>query len=89
LDDDGVAETVFWTDYNIERKITSGLFRWDSSLELNNKKVGNTPSFPSVTSSVSSDKRFRSYGILKIGNTAEICLEQNSSCTELDFWALD
>jgi hypothetical protein len=61
------------------------LFGWDSSLDLNRKKVGNSPSFSSVTYSASSDKRFRCYRIFKIDFTAEFCFwtEQRLNRTEL------
>jgi hypothetical protein len=51
----------------------------NSSFELNTRKVGNSPRFLLVTYSASSNKWFRSYGILYIDNTAEICLGQNNS----------
>jgi hypothetical protein len=34
-----LLKTVFWTDCSVERKLQLGLFGWDSSLELNTKKV--------------------------------------------------
>jgi hypothetical protein len=43
----------------------------DYSLELTRKKVGNSPSFPSVNYSAPSDKRFRSSRILNIDLAAE------------------
>jgi hypothetical protein len=52
-------------------KLNLGLFGWDSSLELNTKKLDHSPRFPSITYIDSSDQRFRSYGILHIGKTAE------------------
>jgi hypothetical protein len=77
-DDDRVAETVFSAGCSI-KKTNLGLVEWDSSLEWNTKKLENSPSFPLVTYSPSSDTRFRCYGILKIDFTAELCLEQNGS----------
>jgi hypothetical protein len=56
-----------------------GPFRWDSSIEMNTKKVGNSPSITSVTYSALSDKRFRSYGLLRIDKTAEICLDRTAA----------
>jgi hypothetical protein len=55
------------------------------SLDLNIKKVGNSPSFPSVTYSTSCDKRFRSYRILMIDFATEFCFwtEQALNRTEL------
>jgi hypothetical protein len=55
----------------LEEKSILGLFRWDSSLELNTKKLENSPSFPSVAYIDSSDQWFRCYRILRIGKTAE------------------
>jgi hypothetical protein len=52
-------------------KLNLGLFRWDSSLELNTEKLQNSPSFPLITYTALSDQRFRGYGILRIGKTAE------------------
>jgi hypothetical protein len=68
-----------------KEKSKLGLFGWDSSLDLNIKKVENSPIFPLVTYSASSDKRFRSYGILTIGVAAEFCFltEQRLNRTEL------
>jgi hypothetical protein len=61
------------------------LFSWYSSLELNIKKLGNFPSFSSVTYSALSDKWFRSYRILKINFTSEFYfwIEQRLNGTEL------
>jgi hypothetical protein len=60
-----------WTGCSAERKINSGLLGWDSSPELNTKKLENSPSFPSVTYTASLDQWFRGYEILRIGKTAE------------------
>jgi hypothetical protein len=62
-----------------------GLFGWDSSPELNSKKVDNSPRFPSVTYSASSDKRFRSYRIFKTDSSAEFCfwIEQRLNGTHV------
>jgi hypothetical protein len=48
-----------------------GLFGWDSTPELNTKRLENSPSFLSVIYRDSSDQWFRRYGILRIGKTAE------------------
>jgi hypothetical protein len=56
-----------------KEKSNLGLFGWDSSLELNRKKVGNSPRFPSVIYSASSDKQCRCYRILTVDFTAEFC----------------
>jgi hypothetical protein len=68
-----------------KEKLNLGLFGWDSSLDLNSKKVENSPRFSSVTYSASSDKRFRCSRILKIDFTAEFCFwtEQRLNGTEL------
>jgi hypothetical protein len=62
-----------------------GRFRYDSVPELNNKNLGNSPKFLSVTHTTLSTKRFRSYGILKIDFTAEFCFwtEQRLNGTQL------
>jgi hypothetical protein len=52
-------------------KLNMGLFGWDSSLELNTKKLYNSPIFSLVTYTASSNQRFRSYRILRISKTAE------------------
>jgi hypothetical protein len=49
------------------------LFPKDSVLELNTKKLGNSPSFLTITHTTLSAKRFRSYGILTIVFAAEFC----------------
>jgi hypothetical protein len=48
------------------------LFTRDSVMELNTKKLGNFPSFLTITHTTMSAKRFRSYGILTINVAAEI-----------------
>jgi hypothetical protein len=50
-----------------------GLFSYNSALKLNTKDMGNSPSFLSVTHTVLSAKRFRSYRILKIDFAADFC----------------
>jgi hypothetical protein len=52
-------------------KLNLGLFRRDSSLELNIKNLDNSPSFPSVTYTGLLDQRFKRYEILRIGKIAE------------------
>jgi hypothetical protein len=53
-------------------KYILGLIGWDSSPELNTKKVDNSSIFPLVTYTTSSEQQFRSYRILRNDNTAEI-----------------
>jgi hypothetical protein len=48
-----------------------GLFGWDSSPELNIKKLENSLSFALVTYTASLDQRFRRYEILRIDKTAK------------------
>jgi hypothetical protein len=50
-----------------------GLFSYNSVPELNTKNMGNSPSFLSVTHTILSAKRFRSYRILKIDFAADFC----------------
>jgi hypothetical protein len=45
---------------------------------MNIKKLGNTPSFPSVIYLASSDQWFRSYEILRIDNTAKTVLDRST-----------
>jgi hypothetical protein len=47
------------------------LFSKDYVLRLTTKNMGNSPSFPTITYTSMSAKRFRSYGILTIDVTAE------------------
>jgi hypothetical protein len=72
LHDDGFAENCNSGQIAVlkENQIL-GLFGWDSSPELNTKKLDNSPSFPLVTYTASTDERFRRYGILRIGKTGE------------------
>jgi hypothetical protein len=49
------------------------LFPKDPVLELSTKKLGNSPSFPTITHTILSTKRFRSYGILTIDVAADSC----------------
>jgi hypothetical protein len=72
LRDDGVAENCNSGQIATSRgKLNLGLFGWDSSLKMNTKKLENSPIFPFVTYTASSDQRFRCYGILRTGKTAE------------------
>jgi hypothetical protein len=48
-----------------------GLFDYNSVLKMNTKNMGNSPSFLSVTHTILSAKRFRSYRILKIDFAAD------------------
>jgi hypothetical protein len=72
LHDDGFAENCNSGQIAVlkENQIL-GLFGWDSSPELNTKKLHNNPSFPLVSYTASTVYRFRRYGILRIGKTAE------------------
>jgi hypothetical protein len=49
------------------------LFLKDFVLELNTKKLGNSPSFLTITHMTMSPRWFRSCGILMIDITAEFC----------------
>jgi hypothetical protein len=49
------------------------LFSKNSVLELNTTKLGNSPSFLTITHMTPFAKRFRSYRILTINITAEFC----------------
>jgi hypothetical protein len=51
----------------------SGQFGYNSVTEMNTKNMGNSPSFLSVTHTILSTKRFRSYRILKINFAADFC----------------
>ncbi len=63
-----------WNKANSSKEIVkTGLFGYISVLELNTKNMGNTPSFLSVTHTILSAKRFRSYRILKIDFAADFC----------------
>jgi hypothetical protein len=55
---------------------------------MNSKKLGNSPIFPSVTYSASSDRWFERYKILSIDDTAEIGAGQNSSWKETQLFGL-
>jgi hypothetical protein len=50
-----------------------GLFGYNSVPEMNNKNMGNSPIFLSVTYMILSAKWFRSYRISKIDFTADFC----------------
>jgi hypothetical protein len=72
LHGDGFAENCNSGQTAVTReKLNLGLFGRDSSLELNTKKLYNSPIFPSVTYTASLEQQFRRYGILRIGKTAE------------------
>jgi hypothetical protein len=86
LEDDGAAENFISVQIAASKeKSILWLFGWDSSPEMNTKNLGNSPVLPSVTYSASSDKRFRSYGILKINFAAEFYFwtEQRLNGTQL------
>jgi hypothetical protein len=51
----------------------TGPFGYNSVLELNTKNMGNYRSFLSVTLTILSVKRFRSYRISKIDFAADFC----------------
>jgi hypothetical protein len=55
----------------VRKKAKAGLFGYDSVPELNTKNMGNSPRFLSVTHTILSTKRFRSYRILKIDSAAD------------------
>jgi hypothetical protein len=72
LHDDGFIENCNSGQNAVTReKLNLGLFEWDSSPELNTKKLENSHSFPSVTYTASLDQWVRRYRILRIGKTAE------------------
>jgi hypothetical protein len=50
-----------------------GLFAYNSVLELNTKNMGNSPRFLSITHTILSAKRLRSYRISKINYAADFC----------------
>jgi hypothetical protein len=50
-----------------------GLFSHNSVPELNTKNMGNSSSSLSITHTIPSAKRFRSYRILKIDFAADFC----------------
>jgi hypothetical protein len=56
-----------------KEKAKTGLFRYDYVLELTTKNLDNSPSFLSITHTILSAKRFRSYRILKNDFAAEFC----------------
>jgi hypothetical protein len=51
--------------------------------------MGNSPSFPTITHTTLSSKRFRCYGILMINAAAEFYSGQNSGRTDLQFSVSD
>jgi hypothetical protein len=53
--------------------VKTGLFGYNSVWELNTKNMGNSPSFPSITHTILSAKRFRRYKISKTDFTANFC----------------
>jgi hypothetical protein len=57
--------------------------------ELNNKNLGNSLSFLTITCMILSTKRFRSYGISTIDVTAEFCSGQNSGGIDFQFSVSD
>jgi hypothetical protein len=63
-----------------------GLFGYNTVPELNTKNMENSPSFLSVTHTILSSKRFRSYRILKIDFAADFCFwaEQRLKRTQLN-----
>jgi hypothetical protein len=63
-----------------------GLFSYNNIPELNTKNMENSPSFLSVTHTILSSKRFRSYKILKIDFAADFCFwaEQRLNRTQLN-----
>jgi hypothetical protein len=57
-----------------KEKVKTAQFRYETVSELNTKKLGNSPSFPTHTHTTLSAKRFRKYIILTINIAAEFCL---------------
>jgi hypothetical protein len=55
------------------RDVKTELFHKDSVPELSSKKMGNSPSFLTITRTTLSAKWFRCYGILTIDVAAEFC----------------
>jgi hypothetical protein len=69
----GLLNQKFWTDHTFQHK--SGFLRTFSMTSpetLNTKFAINELSFPLVTHTVNSDARFDSYGVLNIGQGAEL-----------------
>jgi hypothetical protein len=63
-----------WNEANSSKeKVKMGLFSYNSIPELNTKNMGNSPSFLSITHTILSAKRFRSYRILKIDFATDFC----------------
>jgi hypothetical protein len=76
----------FWTKANSSKeKAKTGLFAYDSVLEMTTKNMGNSSIFLSITHTTLSAKQFRCYGILKIDFAAEFCFwtEQRLNRTQL------
>jgi hypothetical protein len=75
---------------NSKETVKTGLFGYNSVLELNTKNIYNSPSFLSVTHTILSAKRFRSYRILKIDFAADFCFwaEQRLNGTQLSGFGL-
>jgi hypothetical protein len=72
LEDDGAAENFISVQIAASKeKSILELFGWDSSLEMNTQNLDNSPSFLSITHTILSDKRFRSYRISKIDFAAD------------------
>jgi hypothetical protein len=57
--------------------------------QLSTKNMGNSPSFPTITHTTLSSKRFRCYGISMINAAAEFYSGQNSGRTDLQFSVSD
>jgi hypothetical protein len=53
--------------------VKTELFSYNSVREMNTKNMGNSPIFLSITHTILSAKRFRSYGILKTDFAADFC----------------
>jgi hypothetical protein len=80
LQNDGVAENYNFGQIAASReKLNLGSFGWDSSPELSTKKLDNSPIFPSVTYTASTDQLFKCYRILHISKTAENSSGQHNS----------
>jgi hypothetical protein len=79
LHDDGFAENCnSGQTAETREKLNLGLFGWDSSPELNMKKLDNSPVFPLVTYTASTDQRFRRYGILCISKLLKTVLDSTT-----------
>jgi hypothetical protein len=77
-DDQFCWKIKFEADCWSEGKLNSGAVCVGFFPELNNRKLDNSPSFPSVTYAASLDQWFRCYVILRIDKTAETILDSTT-----------